>query len=303
MANAHFAEIGDVWKHLPLAEVLAIERPDRYWETHAGSALYPLTPSARRDYGAYRVLAHAGQAPAIDRSMYLRLLRRLAPAGAGARYPGSAYIAMAVLGPAVGEYRLADTDPDSAADLRKAAARLAGPDRVEVVEGDGVTALVEAFSRLEPAAASTTFALIDPSPPLAPTAGGRSPAELWAMLASRGVKAMLWYGFSTVADRAEMAAAVDRHGVEGRLWAGEITVAGFGPHPPAWDPGVPGCGIVCANLSEQATAACEELGTALRSIYANAVLPNGADGSLHFRTVTSMANRRSRSLLKPRPPR
>ena len=123
------------------------------------------------------------------------------------------------------------------------------------------------------------------------------------MLASRGVKAMLWYGFSTVADRAEMAAAVDRHGVEGRLWAGEITVAGFGPHPPAWDPGVPGCGIVCANLSEQATAACEELGTALRSIYANAVLPNGADGSLHFRTVTSMANRRSRSLLKPRPPR
>ena len=114
--------------------MLAIERPDRYWETHAGSAL--------------------------------------APAGAGARYPGSAYIAMAVLGPAVGEYRLADTDPDSAADLRKAAARLAGPDRVEVVEGDGVTALVEAFSRLEPAAASTTFALIDPYQPLAPTAAG-----------------------------------------------------------------------------------------------------------------------------------
>jgi hypothetical protein len=41
------------------------------------------------------------------------------------------------------------------------------------------------------------------------------------MLASRGVKAMLWYGFSTVADRAEMAAAVrvavDRHGADGSL--------------------------------------------------------------------------------------
>jgi hypothetical protein len=144
---------------------------------------------------------------------------------------------MAVLGPATGEYRLADTDPISVADLRKTAARLAGPDRVEVVEGDGVAALLEAFSRLEPTAAA-------------------------------------------------IGAAVDRHGVQRRLWAGEITVAGFGVHPPAWDPGVPGCGIVCANLSDQATAACEELGTALRSIYANAVLPNGDDGSLDFRTLT-----------------
>jgi hypothetical protein len=27
MANVHYARIGDVWKHLPLAEVLTIERP------------------------------------------------------------------------------------------------------------------------------------------------------------------------------------------------------------------------------------------------------------------------------------
>jgi hypothetical protein len=195
MANVHFAEIGDVWKHLPLAEALAIDRSC----TCACCAGWPQPPR-------------------------------------GGRYPGSAYIAMAVLGPATGEYRLADTDPISVADLRKTAARLAGPDRVEVVEGDGVAALLEAFSRLEPTAAA-------------------------------------------------IGAAVDRHGVQGRLWAGEITVAGFGAHPPAWDPGVPGCGIVCANLSDQATAACEELGTALRSIYANAVLPNGDDGSLDFRTL------------------
>jgi hypothetical protein len=149
---------------------------------------------------------------------------------------------------------------------------------------------VEAFSRLQPAAASTTFALIDPYQPLEPTAAGLRPAELWARLASRGIKTMLWYGFETVAAQAEtttgIGTALDRHGVEGRVWAGEITVAGFGSHLPAWNPGVPGCGIVCANLSERATAACEELGTALRSIYASAVLPNGDDGSLDFRTLT-----------------
>jgi 23S rRNA A2030 N6-methylase RlmJ len=113
MVNLHVAEIGDVWKHLPLAQVLAVECPDRYWETHAGSALYRLTPSPRRDYGVYRVLAHAGRAGAIDRSMYLRLLRQLDAGRDDGRYPGSAYIAMAVLGAAVHEYRVADTDTGS----------------------------------------------------------------------------------------------------------------------------------------------------------------------------------------------
>jgi hypothetical protein len=34
MTNIHYAKIGDVWKHLPLAEVLSIERPGRNWESH-----------------------------------------------------------------------------------------------------------------------------------------------------------------------------------------------------------------------------------------------------------------------------
>lgn len=87
MANTHFAEIGDVWKHLPLAEVLAIERPGRYWETHAGSALYPLTPSPQRDFGAYQLLAHANQAAALQRSTYVRLLRQLGSADPGEAIP------------------------------------------------------------------------------------------------------------------------------------------------------------------------------------------------------------------------
>gem|GEM_PF-3449085 len=35
MANKHFGSIGDIWKHLPLAEILEIERPRNYWESHA----------------------------------------------------------------------------------------------------------------------------------------------------------------------------------------------------------------------------------------------------------------------------
>jgi hypothetical protein len=38
--NNHFAELGDVWKHLPLAEILRINPPRHYWETYAGSPSY-----------------------------------------------------------------------------------------------------------------------------------------------------------------------------------------------------------------------------------------------------------------------
>jgi hypothetical protein len=72
------------------------------------------------------------------------------------------------------------------------------------------------------------------------------------------MKTVLWYGFETVADHAVtidgIRAALHRYGVEGRgssIWAGEITVAGFGSDLPAWNPGVPGCGILCANLTQQ----------------------------------------------------
>ena len=56
--NRYYGNIGDVWKHLVLAELLALEPPKHYWETHAGSASYPLTHSPDRDYGVYRFLEH-----------------------------------------------------------------------------------------------------------------------------------------------------------------------------------------------------------------------------------------------------
>src|SRR2546423_15652475 len=45
MANRHFAALGDVWKPLPLAEILRLRPPTHYWETHAGSPAYALTES------------------------------------------------------------------------------------------------------------------------------------------------------------------------------------------------------------------------------------------------------------------
>jgi 23S rRNA (adenine2030-N6)-methyltransferase len=98
MANIHYARIGDVWKHLPLAEVLAVERPGSYWESHAGSSSYPLTRSPQRDYGVFLFLERADRSKALKGSAYRRLLYLRESGGIPPAYPGSPMIAMEMLG-------------------------------------------------------------------------------------------------------------------------------------------------------------------------------------------------------------
>src|SRR5688500_16391932 len=97
MSNRHFANIGDVWKHLPPGEVLTMLKPPRYWETHCGSAAYPLTHSPGRDYGAWHFHRHANASPAVESSAYAGLLRE-AFGVEPSYYPGSPLIAMRLLG-------------------------------------------------------------------------------------------------------------------------------------------------------------------------------------------------------------
>ena len=76
MANPHFGNLGDVWKHVALAEALASERPLKYWETHAGSASYLLSHSPARDYGAYYLLEGGRRSSILSQSPYYQELKR-----------------------------------------------------------------------------------------------------------------------------------------------------------------------------------------------------------------------------------
>src|SRR5207253_7231051 len=103
--NNHFAELGDVWKHLPLAEILRLNPPRLYWETHAGSASYRLTESPSRLHGALRFLSLAPRDPDLRGSAYLQALR-----SSPVVYPGSPALAMQTLGKTA-TYLFCDVDP------------------------------------------------------------------------------------------------------------------------------------------------------------------------------------------------
>ena len=61
MANQHFANLGDVWKHLWLTGVIGGSRPSQYVETHAESALYRLVDDSERSLGVRTFLAVCGE--------------------------------------------------------------------------------------------------------------------------------------------------------------------------------------------------------------------------------------------------
>ena len=281
MANdRHFGNLGDVWKHLPLAAILDRERPVRYWESHAGSATYSLTRSPGRDLGVGAFLATAPGIPRLSESAYARLLAALP-----GRYPGSPQIALRILGE-VAFYRFCDLDEASLADIRACAADLSlPPGAVQTVRADGLATLGAAARSLSAAEAQATLALIDPFHPLQRSAPGLHALDLFGLLAGSGVRTVLWYCYQTPEEEAAWWATVraDLAGFGG-LWGGQIALRDARAASTA---GLLGCGIVCANLHPVTTVACAQLGESLAAAYADVRLPDGVSGAVAWKAVNS----------------
>ena len=296
MANVHYAQIGDVWKHLPLAEALGIGAPRRYLESHAGSSNYPLTPSRERSYGVLHFVSEAARSPVLDGSAYRRLLMRYGEGGAPKTYPGSPLIAMTLLGSDDGyargqEFVFCDLDAGSLSTISEDARELGLPeDHLRLVEGDGIAAMGRELENLSREEAAATFLHADPYSPLKAGDDGATSLDLLGRAAALGTKCMLWYGFDSRRDRDEMLGALnlcgaamrEEAGDHRRLWFGEISLRANDLSEVGFDSGVLGCGVVLCNVGEETLRVCARLGEELASIYDGTRLPGGADGSLAF---------------------
>jgi 23S rRNA (adenine2030-N6)-methyltransferase len=282
MANPHFGKIGDVWKHLVLGDLLDRMRPKRYWETHAGSGTYPLERSWEREYGVFTLLREAPRAPAIDASRYVWLVRTLPPGDdEEPRYPGSARLAMEVLGDTA-TYLLCDLDPGSVADLTRSAREIDLGDFVRVERADGL-ATVRSEARALPAdAASATFVLIDPLDERERSADGTDALDLFADLVTGGFPILLWHGYDDIADRD----AIRTRGAvaDGPTHSLDIDTA-FLRGESTLSPGVAGCAVFLANVSADDVDHAERLGRQLAALYDEALMPDGSPGTLRFERV------------------
>jgi 23S rRNA A2030 N6-methylase RlmJ len=282
MANRHFGNLADVWKHAVLVEVLEREPPGWYAETHAGSGAYTVVNDGEREFGVLRFLEVAPRFAALARSRYRAIAASYVERDPGL-YPGSALLAMTVLGDA-SSYLLCDLDQESMTDLRRWSRGL-GLRRCEVAEADGMTAVA---ARLDSAAREPMLVHIDPFDPDARAPGGYSALELAARVADSGSRLVYWYG-------------CDEPGAQGRahkqlatvtrapLWCGEVMVTGASDSLRDLGRTTTPCtsGIILANVQATTAGACAALGNALSAAYADAVLPDGRPASLAFSTSTT----------------
>jgi 23S rRNA (adenine2030-N6)-methyltransferase len=291
MANRHYGEIGDIWKHLPLAEILSVEKPQRYWESHAGSATYPLTHSWERDYGIFYFRDQAARSQSLTESVYFKLLKKWEPADGVLFHPGSPFIAMDVLQENGAEFLFCDLDSGSVLNIRESARRLGVPDTdLRIAQADGISTLANALSDLSDQDSQNTFAHLDPYDPYLKEGNGMNSIELFCALSKRGVKAVLWYGYDSHEYRdgllAEVKEGLAMEASKQRLWSGDICLAVMNDPNFRFDPGVLGCGILGSHLGEQSISMCEKLGEALASIYSDAVLPEGHSGAIHYGSIS-----------------
>lgn len=284
VANQHFGKLADVWKHLVLAEVLAACRPERFYDTNAGHAVYPMITDPERRFGVLDFIELARGDASLASSEYFCLLDRHMQSSAQlAEYPAGPMIAMLELGEA-SEYCFCDLDPDSTANLREVAAGLGLEWRVRVVEDDGMTTVNDALVELSDPSRAVVY--LDPFDQFA-RRHGLSAVDLCQKAAEMGTPTIHWYGY----DRAD-----ERHWLFDELcglspdigwWCGDIMVTSADSDMSAGDlgdatsPGT-GFGLVCANVPERAITRSEQLGTALARQYDRRTLPNGRVGGLSF---------------------
>jgi 23S rRNA (adenine2030-N6)-methyltransferase len=159
----HAGNVGDVWKHCVLIEVLrrsAASGRVAYFETHAGEGSYALAPTGEWTEGIGRLWSGACDAAADGAlARYVELCRRLG-SGVGRldRYPGSPAFARAVLGPRA-ELVLCERDRDAAVRL---AEHFRGDAHAAVDATDGLRALEDRLPAVE-AQSGSTIVLLDPS--------------------------------------------------------------------------------------------------------------------------------------------
>lgn len=222
MANPHFANLGDVWKHLLLTEVISWLQPGHYVETHAGSALYALADDLERGLGAELFLTASAEIEPLRSSPYRRNILGLARAAAPS-YPGSPLLAMMLLGRAC-RYVFCDTDPSSAADLRAARERLGLQKEVQVIHGDGLaetTALLQAH-----AIGAASLVHVDPFDFRAAEPTATSALQLVTRLAAAGIPTFAWYGLTSRSAPHDLFHEVIAAAPTARAWYAELRVGG-----------------------------------------------------------------------------
>lgn len=268
MAYQHFGRIGDVWKHLPLGEILKIEKPNIYVETNSANSQYKVSDDWRVDYGINWFLKNASE---MANTEYFRIE---SAALKESKYLGSPALAMSILGNDCQEYHLFDIEENALVENKIFAKHLSLDDKTIIHNTDSRTGLLEILSKLT----ASDFIHFDPYMLFDANAEGRCYADLFIQSLEKNVKSLLWYGFGLSKEKTKInrwaEGIISKFGQDKtRLY--EIEIVNFEKLPLSLNPGVGGCGIIVCNLCPVSYNIVENLYDSVLRIYRDVEVPDG----------------------------
>lgn len=264
MSYRHYGEIGDVWKHLPLCEIIKEIRPKLYIESNSAYPFYHLDQTSERGYGIEYFLAHAPRSPLLAQSLYYQITATEHPKKI---YLGSPGLAFTLLG-GNANYLFCDLEGEALQEIEAYGTSLGLGKRVTLHNGDAVE---YCFANIAEWPAET-LVFLDPCSILEKTVAGRSFFDLFLETMQRKVPAVLWYGFDTRRQQQALHEVFVKTLKSGSGVAlAEINLANIGLDQPTINPGVAGCGLLMANLDSAIVAKVNQLCIHTKNIYMSSV--------------------------------
>lgn len=262
MPYNHAGEIGDVWKHLPLCEILTIEKPKRYHESNSAYSGYTITRNPRTDYGIF----HLMEDKALKDSIYFENLRKNGIETG--YYTGSPGLSMDILLDK-SNYYFHDIERDAFNDVILGARNRGLDSCVKTFCGDSIQALMNKEYILD----KNDFVFLDPYTPFDKNAEGHNYFDVLEKAISAGSMTLLWYGYNIIEEKLAISDYLRKISIklDNKIWSFDVWLKCMTDRDCKINPGVPGCGLACANVSKESVFRLETNMNIISRHYSNAI--------------------------------
>jgi 23S rRNA (adenine2030-N6)-methyltransferase len=270
MGYKHFGKIGDIWKHLPLCDIVKIEDFSTYVETNSAYFDYKIENSPEQEYGIGLFIKKSERIEELKKSTYYRLIKPY--------YDKNRY-----LGSCGQKYIFFDLDPEAIKSINDSVADLGLSNKVETKLMDSVTG----FINLLPLLNTKTFVHIDPYLIGQPNENGDSHIDGFIKASAMGIKCFLWYGFSTIREKNEVNNLINskiKSLSTTKLTCDELILNEIQEDVIKINPGILGCGILTSNLSQESVKILKDYASLLVKIYNDSRF-NGKSGALYHASI------------------
>lgn len=259
----HYGKVGDIWKHLPLCNVISIENPNIYIETNSACCEYSLAQTDEQKYGIYNFIDKAVDFQLLMDSEYYKLIY---PYVKKDSYLGSPGLAISLIKDSADKFIFFDTNIAALDNIQTFAIQNNLPDKINVFNQDSVIGLFDLLPNLP----DSTLIHIDPYYIDIESSNGKTYMDLFIKASERGLKCFLWYGFNTLDDKNQLNDYIKAKLVQSSIsstYGSELIMEVIQKDSIVCNPGILGCGILTSNLSKDSYKVISEYSDLLIDLY------------------------------------